>query len=429
MAINIFEKSIWPNGLKKDDENYSVFYSLGQNKISIPTNVEDWPIGDKLISPFVYDEKDRIVYFCDTKAMIASDATTITMPYSHIEVDFSSIEEGDITINAPNATNKKIRWASSFTNDENIELLFKYQNCLTVDDVKNREPNYLTVDIVDGVWNENLSSLKNGNFMFRNNTDIVSFSGEMTSLNEGMCMFQNCTNLESIVVNLPSLTIGRSMFSGCSSLRKFESDLQTLDDASNMFRNCYNLEIFLATLRSITIAESMFENCTSLTTISPYLISLLDGKNMFSGCSLKPQHIKILCQNINTVGDFSNSLTENNILTLGLDCEDETALDYFANECGFGYSGAALIYSLVEKGWNIQFQYNPSSKAYSMRRDSSSPIFVKIEEKDKNANYISIDGTKKYSLNWFHYSSASTEGYDQFNSLEEAISHYNIKPI
>lgn len=428
MVTNIFEKSIWPNGLKKDDENYSVFYSLGQNKISIPTNVEDWPIGDKLISPFVYDEKDKIVYFCDTKAMIASGATTTTMPYSHIEVDFSSIEEGDITINAPNANIKKIRWASSFTNDDNIELLFKYQNCLTVDDVKNREPNYLTVDIVDGEWNENLSTLKNGNFMFRNNTDIVSFSGELTSLNEGRCMFQDCTNLESIVINLPSLTNGRSMFSGCSSLIKFESDLQMLDNASNMFKNCYNLELILPTFQSVTIAESMFENCTSLTSISPHLESLLDGKNMFSGCSLKPEHIKILCQDINTVGDISNSLVENNILTLGLDCEDKIALYYFANECGFD-SGDVLIFFLAEKGWNIQLQYNPSSKAYSMRRESSSPIFVKIEEKDENANYISIDGTKKYSLNWFHYSSASTEGYDQFNSLEEAISHYNIKPI
>jgi hypothetical protein len=32
-------------------------------------------------------------------------------------------------------------------------------------------------------------------------------------------------------------------------------------------------------------------------------------------------------------------------------------------------------------------------------------------------------------LDWFHETTGSTEGYTQFNSLEEAVAHFNIKPI
>ena len=57
--------SVWPNGLKKDDDGYAIFYPLGTNKVDIDTVV--WPSGDKLISPFVYQD-DKIVAFCDTKS-------------------------------------------------------------------------------------------------------------------------------------------------------------------------------------------------------------------------------------------------------------------------------------------------------------------------------------------------------------------------
>lgn len=107
---NISSNSIWPNGIKTDSENYAVFYSLGQNKNTIPTNAEDWPNGTKLISPFVYDENDKLVGFCDTNAMVATDGTTTTLPYSHIEANFSSIVEGTLTINTPNATETKITY-------------------------------------------------------------------------------------------------------------------------------------------------------------------------------------------------------------------------------------------------------------------------------------------------------------------------------
>ena len=50
--------SIWPNGMKVDSDGHAVFYPLGTNKVEVPTSSSAWPKGNKLISPFVYqDEK------------------------------------------------------------------------------------------------------------------------------------------------------------------------------------------------------------------------------------------------------------------------------------------------------------------------------------------------------------------------------------
>ena len=63
---NIFDNSIWPNGLQVTDEGYAIFYPIGTNKIEVPTKSSDWPKGSKLIAPFVYDENDDLIGFCDT---------------------------------------------------------------------------------------------------------------------------------------------------------------------------------------------------------------------------------------------------------------------------------------------------------------------------------------------------------------------------
>ena len=152
--------SIWPNGMKVDSDGYAVFYPLGTNKIDIPTDETDWPQGDKLVSPFVYQNK-KLVGFCDTKAMTVDGATTITLPYTHIEADFSSIQSGVLTIEAPNATVKKYQWSDTIIIESS-----KYSSCKTVDDVIAIEPNYVTVDIIDGAWTESLSNLEDGNSMF-----------------------------------------------------------------------------------------------------------------------------------------------------------------------------------------------------------------------------------------------------------------------
>jgi hypothetical protein len=55
---------------------------------------------------------------------------------------------------------------------------------------------------------------------------------------------------------------------------------------------------------------------------------------------------------------------------------------------------------------------------------------VEIDEMEKtSSSYTNEDGTKYYHLSYFHETTGSTEGYTQFNSLEEAIEYFNIKPI
>ena len=231
--------SIWPNGMKVDSDGYAVFYPLGTNKVNVPTSSTQWPKGNKLISPFVYQD-DKLVGFVDTKALITDSQTSIYLPYEHIEADFSAINKGQLQIHAPNATIKKASWKDS--GEEDIpEVQFKYKGCTTVDNVKTIDANYKTSDIVNGVWSKLLWDLEqggNGNW------------------NGGM--FYECSNLTSFSSDLPSLTDGKYMFGGCSNLTSFSSELPNLKYGVNMFSNCTNLTIFSSNLSSLTNGAGMF---------------------------------------------------------------------------------------------------------------------------------------------------------------------------
>jgi hypothetical protein len=204
--------SIWPNGLKIDSENYVTFYPLGTNKVDISTVT--WPDGDKLVSPFVY-KNDKLVGFVDTKAMTVSGSATTTMNYSHIEADFSSILEGKLTVDAPNAIVKEFRWSVVDSGDDNVIVTLKYKGCSTVDEVKVVDPAYKTTDIVDGVWGEGLGDLDNGNGMFAGCSNLKTFKSDLSSLTVGSGMFYSCTNLTSFSAKLPKLSYAQSMFVGC----------------------------------------------------------------------------------------------------------------------------------------------------------------------------------------------------------------------
>lgn len=101
--------SIWPNGLKLDEENYTTFYSLGTNKVTIPATAEEWPEGDTLISPFVYQD-GKLVGFCDTKSFILNDSATTDIPYEFIKANFPTIEDGKLTITSLNCQNPEIKY-------------------------------------------------------------------------------------------------------------------------------------------------------------------------------------------------------------------------------------------------------------------------------------------------------------------------------
>lgn len=152
--------SIWPNGMKVDSDGHAVFYPLGTNKVKVPTSSAQWPKGNKLVSPFVYQD-DKLVGFVDTKALKVFKNTVIYLPYEHIEAEFSEINKGKLQIHAPNAITKKASWKDSGKEDI-PEVQFKYKDCYTVDDVKTVDADYQTTNIVNGVWSEPLWDLKQG---------------------------------------------------------------------------------------------------------------------------------------------------------------------------------------------------------------------------------------------------------------------------
>lgn len=425
-AKTIFDNSIWPNGLKADTENYAIFYQLGTNKVPVPSDISEWPAGNKLISPFVYQD-DMLVGLCDTKAMVLNESCSTTIPYEEIIADFPSIKNGKLYIEMPNAITTNITWA-----------LPKYKNCYTLDNIISIEPNYQTVDIIDGKWDEDMDHLKSSLKMFDGNTNLKSFESAMTHLTDGRAMFRNCTELETCYISSPSLTSGSSMFSGCVSLIDFNCDTSKLKYGNHMFENCSNLESFTLYLPQLEEGMSMFEGCTKLSTFNAELEKLIMGYNMFSGCKLTPQSVAKIINDINTVGDLYTQWGSY-ILTLGIDCApDGTELPYnyginfirFAQEAGYNDEGD-LMYALSSKGWSLYVQLNgqEETSTYSLRNRQSLPIFVKLIETDEHPNYISADGTKKYRFMWFHISSGTTDDCIQFNSLDEAIETLNIKPI
>ena len=382
--------SIWTNGIKTDSEGYAIFYPLGTNKISVPSTTEEWPAGDKLISPFVYQD-DKLVGFCDTKAMTVSGQTSITLNYEHIEADFSSIEEGMLTITAPNATITKYIWANSSSSDtgnsgDTVVLGTKYLGCKTVDEVKAVDPDYLTNDIVDGAWTQSLADLSDGNpsgssatGMFTNAINLITFDSDLSSLTSAVGMFHKCTNLKSFNANLSSLVNGLAMFDSCS-LVTFNSNLSALESADWMFNLC-------------KLDEKSLKNI--IDTIKPGT-----GQNTIRiglGCDATPEDTNLFAQ------------------AMGYE-----SIDY-------------VVEAFIAKGWYINASCNGRHyTTYNLKPQVSSgrlPIYAKIEETDDFANYISVDESKKYRLDCFHITNYSTDGYIQFGTLEEAVEYFNIKPI
>ena len=397
--------SVWPNGLKVDSEGYVTFYPLGTNKVNVPTIRAQWPKGDKLVSPFVYRD-EKLVGFIDTKAFTTDSQTTIYLPYEHIEAEFSAIDKGQLEIYAPNATTKKVSWKNSGKEDI-PEVQFKYKGCTTVDDVTAVDANYQTTDIVDGVWSEPLWDLEQGGGMFRTCDNLTSFSSNLPSLTNGSWMFGYCDNLTSFSSDLSSLTIGSQMFAACDNLTSFSSNLSKLQRGNQMFASCDNLTSFTSNLSRLS-----------------------NGINMFDGCKLDAPSVKNIIDTILT-RSVSSGVGGSGI-TLGMGCDDtEADKNLFAQEVGYA-DMTSLLAALRAKKWVASAQYNGRpTTTYSMRRTSEDilPVFVKLEETEEHADYTSMDGSKKYRLDWFHETTGSTEGYTQFASLEEAVTHFNIKPI
>jgi hypothetical protein len=210
MSSNL-QNSIWPNEGG----------TLGQNKVQIPDGVTTtWPTGDALVHNFVY-HNGKLVGFVDTKALIANDSKSTTFPYEYVNISLPSIAEGEMTYNHDQCIyfilNGEVL-KGDIPSDEELGIITKkYAGCKTVADVKAVDPNYLTNDIVNGVWKEGLGDLESGNSadplefrgdggMFYWNLALTAVDTDLSNLIDGDGMFRGCYNLTDFTVDLPSLT-------------------------------------------------------------------------------------------------------------------------------------------------------------------------------------------------------------------------------
>ena len=273
--------------------------------------------------------------------------------------------------------------------------------------------------------------LTDGDYMFFGCTNLTTFNGDLSSLTYGAGMFLFCENLTSFSSNLSSLTDGNYMFTECSQLTSFNSNLSSLTNGLEMFYNCSQLTSFNSNLSSLTDGESMFNGCWYITSFSSDLSSLTNGYRMFDMCSLDAQSVANI---VHTLPKHETSGT----ITIGIGC-DNTVEDQllFAQECDCE-TWQELLDEFSAKNWTVQFELNERpTTTYNMRRGETLPIYAKLEEvimptdeKERKPHYAytSADGSKFYNINYFHSTNGSTEGYDVFSSLEEAISTYNVTP-
>ena len=230
MSSNL-QNSIWPNA---DG-------ALGQNKVQIPDGVNTtWPEGDALVQDFVFNE-GKLVGFVDTKALIANSSKTTIFPYEYVNISLPSIAEGEMTYNHDQCAyfvlNGEVIKGDIPTNDDLEGITKKYAGCKTVADIKAVDPEYLTNDIIYGVWKQSLADLEqggNGEYnggMFYGCRNLTTFNCDLSSLTNGKWMFYMCTNLTTFNCDLPSLTDGWSMFYD-SNLTSFSSDLPKLTNGT-----------------------------------------------------------------------------------------------------------------------------------------------------------------------------------------------------
>lgn len=305
-------------------------------------------------------------------------------------------------------------------------------------------------------FNGNLSSLTEADRMFSYCSNLITFSSDLLSLSNGSQMFYNCTNLTSFSSNLSSLTNGAGMFFGCTALASFSSDLPNLTDGAQMFWDCIKLESVNSNLSSLMTGRDMFSGCSNLTSFTSDLPNLTNGYEMFFGCTT----LTSFNGNLSSLADgeamfYSTKLDAHSVanivhtlptheltkeITIGIGC-DNTEVDQllFAQECDCE-TWQELLDEFSAKNWTVSFQCKgrlTEATTYNMRRDETLPVYTKLEEvimptseneHKPHYTYTSQDGSKFYNINYFHSTNGSTEGYDVFSSLEEAISTYNVTP-
>ena len=287
-------------------------------------------------------------------------------------------------------------------------------NCDTVFTIRN----------IISEFDSDLSSLTKGTTMFNGCRNLVTFNSDLSSLTKGSRMFDNCKALTKFNADLSSLTNGNMMFYSCRALTKFNADLSSLTDGSHMFEFCVSLTEFSGDLSSLKNGIGMFFQ-TQLSSFTSKLSSLEDGSNMFGyNCNLDAISVCNIFTSL-PVLDIEREID----IAVGCNPSDQDMLA-FANECACD-TWDELLEEFTTKNWIVEIYCTgrPTS-TYSLRRGKPLPLYTKLVEvtDDTHYEYTSQDGSNHYNIKRFHLTNGSTDGYDTFNNLEEAVEAYNVTP-
>lgn len=418
--------TLWPN---PDGE-------LGVNKVTIPTGTGDdtWPEGDALINNVVYKD-GKISGFVDTKALTVNESATTTINYDYFDVEFSSIKEGDLTINrGPRSKYFNVRWGNASVEviglirfedmDEDTKTLLRSATKVVGNTLYDENNNVIgTFDTRRLVTGSNMD-IKSGETTDGKEQDalwygygieepypLTVFDSKLSNLTNGNAMFSYCP-LTSWNIDIPKLSYGYGMFS-YSSLNRWEGELPNLINGAMMFRDCKNLSEWKGTLPKLT-----------------------NGFRMFSGTSLNTESIEIIADTINDVNELYNGAGAMD------DVYKQLHIDIPNTDINERETAALNI--IHSKGWSVyvnRMKYIPESQSTESALDEniqnvSSPIpyYAKaIETTEKCAEYIGEDG-KYYIIVGGHYIFVDDpETYGIFTCEEDAATNMGltkyVKPV
>lgn len=159
-------------------------------------------------------------------------------------------------------------------------------------------------------------------------------------------------------------------------------------------------------LQNCTNATRMFSNCTLLGFYSP-LPKLTTATGMFNKCLLDKESVLSILDELPTWTDGAA-----HAITLGIHIDHQNDADI-----------DAAITAAEEKGWTVSVQWNgtataQSTSTFGLRKP---PIYAKLDTAEHP------DGIIENILDWGHYVTNWAEnGYQEFSSIEEAQTHFNI---
>ena len=408
---NQMEYDVWPNGVQVLEDGTVTVYPMGYNTVSYQDLHETHSSFfktrvHKIIDNVCYDENNEVIGYFDTKAL--TNGTWTTEPGQMLRTN-SMFQKAVIA-----------EFDSDLSN--HVSSLMMFQNCSNLTK-----------------FNGDLSSSQNLSAFFVNCSALTQFNTtSLGKLKVSNTMFRGCTLFESFSYDMQNLTSGDSMFSGCSSLNYFSSKLPSLVNGERMFA-ATNITQFSIDTPKLVEAGWMFSGCENLTSFSANIQSLDVATDMFALCKLDANSVANIIQSISTretapqqpnadSGQYFGYIK----LGLGIPATDEAKMQV-AQVCGCD-SWQELNQQFTDKNWVVQWEFNAST--YNLRAPKPQ-VWVKLQQvtvtegeelSDVNYDYTSLDGTKFFMLRWYHESNGNNKGYTLFNSIDEAIAHYEITP-